>query len=63
MNKGLGLLSGIGLGAGLMYVLDPNQGRRRRSLARDKVGHALRRMGDTIETTAADISNRARPRR
>ena len=29
-NLGLALLSGLGLGAGLMYLLDPNQGQRRR---------------------------------
>lgn len=31
-----GLLAGIGLGAAAMYVLDPANGRRRRSLTRDK---------------------------
>jgi hypothetical protein len=38
------MLAGMGLGAGLMYVLDPDRGRTRRALARDKVvhlGHAI----------------------
>jgi hypothetical protein len=30
------LITGVGLGAGVMYFLDPNQGTRRRSLLRDK---------------------------
>jgi hypothetical protein len=39
-----GLLLGIGIGAGLMFMLDPVKGRRRQALVRDKlirVGHAL----------------------
>ena len=38
-NRGLSfvsLLAGMGLGAGLMYVFDPEKGSRRRALARDK---------------------------
>ena len=33
---GFGLLTGIGLGAALMYFLDPQQGRRRRAIIRDQ---------------------------
>ena len=33
------LLSGLGLGAGLMFLLDPDKGRRRRALVRDKAVH------------------------
>ncbi len=39
-NRGLSffsMLAGMGLGAGLMFVLDPDRGRRRRAVARDKV--------------------------
>ena len=35
MNRNLLLLGGIGLGAGLMYIFDPDRGRRRRATARD----------------------------
>jgi hypothetical protein len=43
-----------------MYWLDPDRGRRRRALVRDRVAH-LRRVGDdAISATAADVANRAR---
>src|SRR5207253_11108980 len=49
-----------GLGAGIMYVLDPRHGRRRRALARDKVVSALSRADDAVGATARDMANRAR---
>jgi osmotically-inducible protein OsmY len=60
MNKGLSLIGGIGLGAALMYILDPDRGNRRRALMRDKMARAANKMGDAIETSARDISHRAR---
>jgi hypothetical protein len=59
MNKGLAVIGSIGLGAGLMYALDPDRGKRRRSLARDKLDHAINKTGDAIQTTSRDIRNRA----
>jgi len=55
-----GWLIGAGVGAGLMYVLDPRQGRRRRALARDKLVSVLQRADDAIEGRAGDLANRAR---
>ncbi|MGH9159085.1 MAG: BON domain-containing protein, partial [Vicinamibacteraceae bacterium] len=49
---------GIGLGAALMYALDPIAGRRRRALARDKAVHAGRKLRDGTDTTARDVGNR-----
>ncbi len=40
MNKGLRLMSVAGLGAGLMYLFDPDRGKRRRALVRNKITHA-----------------------
>jgi hypothetical protein len=34
MNKALLLVGSLGLGAGLMYMLDPEKGSRRRELTR-----------------------------
>lgn len=59
MNKGLAVIGSIGLGAGLMYALDPDRGKRRRALLRDKVDHAINKTGDAIQTTSRDIRNRA----
>jgi uncharacterized membrane protein len=60
MNDKLGLIGGIGIGAGLMYLLDPGRGRRRRARMRDKLAHALNKTGTAIDTTARDMRNRAR---
>jgi len=59
MNKGLVLLSGVGIGAGLMYVFDPDRGSRRRALVRDKVEHAKNRAGDYAGKVSRDLRNRA----
>ena len=50
----------LGLGASAMYLLDPDQGKRRRALVRDQ----LARLGNTTTNaagkTARDLGNRAR---
>jgi hypothetical protein len=60
MNKGLGLVTGIGIGAGLMYVLDPDRGNRRRAIMRDKLVSAFHKTGDALQVTSRDVSNRSR---
>jgi hypothetical protein len=42
-----------------MYVFDPQQGKRRRALLRDKLVWLQRKTGDCMEVTARDLSNRA----
>lgn len=56
----LTLLGGVGLGAGLMYLLDPDGGGRRRALARDKCVHSLKVSGKALRKTSADLGNRTR---
>ncbi len=56
----LGLLGTAGLGAGLMYLLDPKLGGRRRSHARDKAVHALRRSAKVARKTSKDLGKRTR---
>jgi len=60
MNKTLTFGVGLGIGTGVMYLLDPDRGKRRRALLRDKCVSATRKTGEGIETTARDLSNRAR---
>jgi uncharacterized membrane protein len=50
----------LGIGAALMYFLDPNRGARRRSMARDKIVHAFRKTTDGVDTAGRDLRNRAR---
>jgi uncharacterized membrane protein/osmotically-inducible protein OsmY len=59
MNKNLLLLGGIGLGAGLMYIFDPDRGRRRRTTARDAAHHIVNVLDDAVGKTSRDLSNRA----
>lgn len=56
----LTLLGGVGLGAGLMYLLDPDGGGRRRALARDKCVHSLKVSGKALRKTSIDLGNRTR---
>ena len=60
MNKGLAFGAGLGIGTGVMYLLDPDRGKRRRALLGDKFASATKKTGEGIETTVRDISNRAR---
>jgi uncharacterized membrane protein len=53
------MLTGLGVGAGLMYFLDPERGARRRALMRDRLTHASRITGDAAGATSRDIAHRA----
>jgi CBS domain-containing protein len=50
---------GFGIGAGLMYLLDPNSGRRRRAVLRDKTTSAINTSGDYIDKKRRHLSNKA----
>jgi hypothetical protein len=54
------LLAGAAIGAGVMYLLDPDGGRRRRALLRDQLVSAAHRTSDAVDATSRDVSNRAR---
>ena len=60
LNTTLTFIGGIGLGAGLMYLLDPDRGNRRRARLRDTAARTIHQTGDAISTTSRDISNRTR---
>ena len=53
------IISGMGLGAALMYLTDPQHGRRRRALARDQFTSLASQTGNAVGPTARDIRNRA----
>jgi uncharacterized membrane protein len=54
------LITGVVVGAGAMYLLDPDRGARRRSLLRDRGVHAGHKLGDGLAATARDARNRTR---
>jgi hypothetical protein len=54
------LTAGAGIGALIMYMLDPAQGRRRRALARDQVTHFVTEAEKTMGAKARHWTNRAR---
>lgn len=53
------MLSGIVIGAVAMFVWDPEQGNRRRALARDKMHNAKRKVRDTMEAGATRLRRNA----
>lgn len=53
------LLAGLGLGAGLMYLLDPERGDRRRALIRDQATHYRTHGVDTVSKRSRHLRNRA----
>ena len=53
------LLTGVTVGAGLMYLFDPERGRRRRALLRDRALSLSNQTGDVLGRRARDLSNRA----
>jgi hypothetical protein len=54
------LLGGVALGAAAMFVLDPDKGRRRRALARDKTRSLAVHARDSLAVAARDTSHRVR---
>ncbi|MBI1896678.1 MAG: CBS domain-containing protein [Acidobacteria bacterium] len=58
-GSGMLLLGGLAVGAGLMYFLDPNRGRRRRAVVRDKAVRLYHASGDFVDKAREDMVNRA----
>jgi hypothetical protein len=60
MANMLSVVGGVAAGLGLMYFLDPDQGRSRRALVRDQMVHAAHKTGGAVDATSRDIANRAK---
>ncbi len=58
MNKALAVLYGAGIGAGAMFMLDPQCGRRRRTMVRDQSVSAWNKSRRAIVGTSKDLRNR-----
>ena len=58
--KATSWITGFVLGAGVMYLLDPQSGRRRRALTRDKARHLASEAGERSGKRRRDLANRAR---
>src|SRR5262245_61744167 len=54
------LLTTIGVGAGIAYFFDPQQGESRRAFLRDKANNLVDRMDDSIYATVEDTRNKTR---
>ena len=57
MNRTVGLISAAGIGAGLMYLFDPDRGKRRRAEIRNKAKHFNRVAIDAAGKTQRDLRN------
>lgn len=56
---GFGFLLGAGIGAAAMYLLDPQDGARRRALMRDKATHYSRLARENVSGRIEDARNRS----
>jgi BON domain len=57
-NNALMFMLGAGVGAGLLALLEPGRGARRRALVRDQLVHSQRTAGREINRQARDLGNR-----
>ena len=58
--KLMNLLTGIGLGAGIMYLWDPERGNRRRALIRDQAVSFKNQTDESLQKATEDLRNRTR---
>ncbi len=58
INRLEGFIGGLALGAGLMFLLDPQSGRRRRALIRDRLVRGGHELSDTSGAVQARIRNK-----
>src|SRR5918995_2529717 len=54
MNTALTLIGGSGIGAGLMYLLDPDKGERRRT----RLSETMSTAAEAVQATSRDVAER-----
>ncbi|HSL41828.1 MAG TPA: SRPBCC family protein [Anaerolineales bacterium] len=54
------LITTLGIGAGLMYFMDPQHGNRRRAMVRDKANRFVNDIDESIDKAMEDTRNRTR---
>lgn len=59
MNKAQTFVFGVACGAGAAYLFDPDRGRRRRALLRDRLAHARHEIEMTARSGIRHARNRA----
>ena len=57
-DQGIALLAGVGIGAALMYLLDPHRGTARRAQLIDRTGGMIRSARHDVEVARRDLSHR-----
>lgn len=55
-----GVAVGAGLGAAIMYLLDPDRGNRRRAEVKDRLDRITNETGEAVKARASDLQNRTR---
>ena len=60
MKKVIGTLGAVALGAAAMYVLDPNNGKRRRAQIKDKAVSLAHKEGEMLARAGRDLRNRVK---
>ena len=58
MDRRMLALASLGIGAGVMFFADPQEGKRRRARVRDAVVHASHTVQEAACTTSHDVENR-----
>ena len=59
MNNAINRAGTMAFGAGLMYLLDPRTGARRRALLRDRLAHGIHKSKDGLSATSRDLAHRS----
>lgn len=59
VNRGLSVVSALSFGAGLMYLLDPDRGDKRRKQIRKQANSVARKARGGLDDISSDVLNRA----